>query len=437
MSRFLKVRNLSVVPKRFAPGGPDEGIPFSGIPLSAEALSPGLTSEAIPPTSSYLKSHHEDRSAKSLQDDLLAKALTTQPGSLLRKSHSEVSPTPNSTLESKYVERVASEPVAHEKGIPHSSDFAPPRLISKPKVRHATLAQDGHSLGEQALYESLWDCAKPLDKESRIISIGYRQMSDIARMTVNNCKANIFSLMQKLAIEEVGSFTHSQGRTYRVMSYSAILQRRRATGLTHYVKSRGVTFIDPANGTPITMRSRGPANERQKGIPHQGRPAEGGPAKGELGVPLPGESGTPQEGLPPYRQENSHSLRNPTTTLREIVQDKFPDFDNAAVQQLWSDCRQQVPDVEAQEVALLFDRKLRDSLTGSITNRVGFLVRAVARSCTPAAIRALRKGRELPKDTPVTFEVDELTGMLNDPNTPTHLRELIDQRLREAAGKQE
>jgi hypothetical protein len=434
MSRFLKVRNLSVVPKKFTPEALNGGPPYLGIPFSSTAPTPGPTSKPILPTSPDSADGEPDRTANPFPDNLPALALTAPRGPLPGTPHWGVPPPGKSHLESGYVEGFISktDKGIPATGIPLSVISAPVPFISTPKIRQATLAQDGHSLGEQALYESLWDRAQPLDKESRIISIGYRQMSDIARMTVNNCKANIFSLMQKLAIEEAVSFTHSQGRTYRVMSYSAILQRRKAAGLTHYVKSRGVTFIDPAHGTPITMRSRGTARPPKKGTPPRGGPIRGLPERGELGVPLSGQSGTPQPGLLPYREEDRNSFSNSTTALQEIVQSKMPDFDNAAVQQLWSDCLRQVPDVKVQEVGLLFERKLPDSLTRSVTNPVGFLVRAVARSCTPAAIRALRQGRELPKDTPVTFEIDELTGMLNDPNTPTHLREFIEHRLRES-----
>src|ERR1700694_3902274 len=93
-------------------------------------------------------------------------------------------------------------------------DYAP--MISRPiaRVRRATLAQDGHSFGEQALYEALWQHAHPRDNDSRIITLGYRRMSELARLTVNNCKANIQALIAKLAVEEAAGFTHSQGRTY-------------------------------------------------------------------------------------------------------------------------------------------------------------------------------------------------------------------------------
>jgi hypothetical protein len=154
-----------------------------------------------------------------------------------------------------------------------------PPLLARPtpRIRRATTVQDGHSFGEQALYDALWRHAHPRDGETRIITIGYRRMSELARLTVNNCKANIQSLIQKLAAEEVASFTHSQGRTYVVYSEAAILQRRRTAGLTHYIKTRGVVFVDPDTCEPLTERIRD----------RSGAPFSGGAllAQGDKGVP--------------------------------------------------------------------------------------------------------------------------------------------------------
>ena len=141
-------------------------------------------------------------------------------------------------------------------GIPTPpSPFYPP-LGSRPtaRIRRAILSADGHSFGEQALYEALWQHGHPQSPDTRLITIGYRRMSDLARLTVNNCKANIQSLIQKLAVEELATFTHSQGRTYIVYSDGAILRRRREQGLTHYIKTRGVTFVDADTGAPLTTR---------------------------------------------------------------------------------------------------------------------------------------------------------------------------------------
>lgn len=172
-----------------------------------------------------------------------------------------------------------------------------PLIVKTPRIRRAMLAQDGHSFGEQVLYDAMWKHARPYNENSRIITVGYRTMSEIAQLTVNNCKANAASLAGKLAIEEVGTFSHTHGRTYLVHSFSAIIQRRRTAGLTHYVKTRGVNFVHPETGQAIT------------GVPERGVPlSESGiPERDESGVPESGEKGIPDSGGNPYRHLVSNS----------------------------------------------------------------------------------------------------------------------------------
>ncbi len=119
------------------------------------------------------------------------------------------------------------------------------------RIRQAFRAQDGHSLGEQAVYQALWDHGVARDQHCRIVTIGYRTLSAVCGLTANNCKANLQGLRDKLAIEETERHTPSAGTTYLVYSADAILKRRQAAGLTHYIKNRGVVFVDPLTGAPI------------------------------------------------------------------------------------------------------------------------------------------------------------------------------------------
>jgi hypothetical protein len=325
---------------------------------------------------------------------------------------------------------------ASERGVPVSAIVGasmPPSTVPRlvpPKIRRAAVAQDGHSLGEQALYEALWNQAQALDKESRVITIGYRQMSDLARMTVNNCKANIGSLIEKLAIEEVSTFTYSQGRTYRIFNYATILQKRKAAGLTYFVKTRGVVFVDPDTALPLTCRRRNLPGTAGAGVPQPGAPAPGIPTSGDSGIPERAYSGIPEPDALPYREKDKKEHSNTTTTgLRAELQNHLPQFDHDAVESLWKQCRMRVPDVTQDEVARLFAYKLPNSQSRSIENQNGFLISAVARSCTPAAIRALRQSGELPVESPVTLSSQELEEALADPNTPAQMRKFLEQRL--------
>jgi hypothetical protein len=161
--------------------------------------------------------------------------------------------------------------VAHEKTpeLPSSAaTIADPGLIKDPvvisapvlpptpriRIRHCKNAQDGHSLGEEVLYQSLWKTSRPESPETRTITIGWRGMSQLCRMTPKNCKINTQRLIRKLALEVLSPYNtpESIGTTYRVYSSDEILRRRRAQGLEWVVRSRGVEFVDPATGLSRT-----------------------------------------------------------------------------------------------------------------------------------------------------------------------------------------
>jgi hypothetical protein len=140
-----------------------------------------------------------------------------------------------SGIPEKGVPDSANPPVADELGTPETGlpETGIPPLSIAPRalrIRRAILAQDGHSLGEQALYEALWQAARPHSAQARIITIGYRGMAEIARLTVNNCKANIQSLANKLAVEEVSPYTHSHARTYVIYSFRQSLSDAKLPG---------------------------------------------------------------------------------------------------------------------------------------------------------------------------------------------------------------
>ncbi len=125
-------------------------------------------------------------------------------------------------------------------------------------IRQALTAKDGHSLGEQAVYEALWANSEPHSPDCRTAAIGYRTLSEVCRLSVNNCKANLRALVQKLAIEELAGHSYTHSKTYLIYNAPAILRRRKAAGLTHYIKTRGVIFVDPETGVPVS------------GVPEQG-----------------------------------------------------------------------------------------------------------------------------------------------------------------------
>jgi hypothetical protein len=409
MSRFSRIRNLSVVPRKMPT---ESGIPEKGTP-DQPALEKGIPAGGTPEEDVPHAIPDQDGTGSDA-GVISAAAISAIPE---RGTPPQGTPRPRTPFW----------------GIPES--YAGQR-VPPVNIRKAVLVQDGHSLGEQALYQLLWDQAKSYDKDSRIISMGYRQLSQFGRMTVNNCKANILSLIQKLAIEEVAAHSHAQARTYRVFSYPTILERRKQAGLTHFVKSRGVAFVAPDTGEPLTARLR------TKGVPGKGIPPfapveEGTPEKGTGSVPVSGTQAVPLSGTPSYRQTFRQFLRQSSTTdldaVRKVLQATLPTFDDTAVEQVWAECRQQVPDITPEEVRHLFENKLPLSQACGIENPIGFLVRAVARSCTSAAIAVLRQGREESPAIELSFDQGELQDLLQDPSTPPQMRALIEAKLGKGA----
>jgi len=312
--------------------------------------------------------------------------------------------------------------------------LAYPPVIFRPllRVRRATLAQDGHSFGEQALYEALWQHAHPRDNDSRIITLGYRRMSELARLTVNNCKANIQALIQKLAVEEVSSFTHSQGRTYLVYTYAAILQRRRDAGLTHYIKSRGVVFVDPDSGAPLTARIRD-----RSGIPFSGAPLPGSVPEGaSQGTPAAPISGAPLSPAAPYSQALRNAFSNSTTStppdllqgLRQLV--GLVDDEAAAV--LWHQCRKRAQDCTAEEVLHFARAKAAIFRSGKIQNPIGFLLAAVPKCFEGASFLEFRREQAQRAREAEEQQVQmrrEFEAIMNDPNSSEEDRQFVRRML--------
>jgi hypothetical protein len=142
-------------------------------------------------------------------------------------------------------------PTAVESSAPESTapesveDF---RYRRRPRIREAVTVEDGHSLAEQAVYDAMFRAGKPYQGDSRILTIGLRTLAELSRMAYSNCKANVRALVAKLALEELPGFSYTDGRTYIIHSYPEILRRRKAAGLTHVLKTRGVAFVEPVSG---------------------------------------------------------------------------------------------------------------------------------------------------------------------------------------------
>jgi hypothetical protein len=133
----------------------------------------------------------------------------------------------------------------------------------------------------------MYRLAKPAGEGIRKILIGLRTLASRVPMTYNNCQANVRSLTQKLAIDDLGPGPRrNDGRLYVVYDYEEINRRRRVAGLTHILRTtRAVQLVNPGapnTGAPL-FNGGAPnpgASDLNPGAPKLGNP--GAPNKGAL-----------------------------------------------------------------------------------------------------------------------------------------------------------
>ena len=268
-------------------------------------------------------------------------------------------------------------------------DFRPRR---RTRIREATTVQDGHSLAEQAVYDAMYRAGKPYQGDSRILTIGLRTLAELSRMAYSNCKANVRSLVSKLALDERPGFSYTDGRTYIIYSFREILRRRKAAGLTHVVRTRGVAFVDPSPKNELSD-----LNTSQLGALVSGALVSeaSAPEPEETAAPEPTESSAP---LTLAYIRNRNFIRNPdqqsssgfasiVAALRRYV----PDVDDDVAGDLFRRCLENAPGASIDEI--LYVIHLKAGKPG-IRVPLGFLLTAVPKCFKGDSYRQFRAGRD-------------------------------------------
>lgn len=324
------------------------------------------------------------------ETSVLGSGLPVENGTEMRPSAPAKSAVETSALGSS-----APGPGALESSEPETSApvFGFPRRL---RIREALTVQDGHSLGEQAVYDAMYRAGKPYQGDSRILTIGLRTLAELARLTYPNCKANVRSLVAKLAIGERPGFSYTEGRTYVVYSFREILRRRAAASLTHVIRSRGVTFVDLATGKPIEQSSALDSGAPAAGTPplEQRLPETSAPVSAETSAPVSIEKSALPSGAD---IRNRHSGRNSTqSSSAEIaaiaeVLSKYGPTDDAGADDLIRLCRKHAPDATTDEIVDLIRQKIGAvSIRGSV---FGFLKVALPRCFVGESFRLFREDR--------------------------------------------
>jgi hypothetical protein len=257
------------------------------------------------------------------------------------------------------------------------------------KIRRATQVQDGHSLGEHLILTTLWKdpTAVPVAPSTKRITIGYRTLSEKCRLTVNNCKANLRSLQQKLAIQAIVAPSNSQATTYLVYDFAEIIRRREAAGMTHVIRSKGCLFVNPETGAPVT------------GIPVTGTATtpESGTPPSVPGVPETDKTGIPAPGTPIRTKTEASQKQTSSSTLAVIFQAATQlgvPLDDDAVRKLVSRCREVDASASQHEIAHFLAIKIRQlQHSKTVSNLVGLLIASVPVFFGPPATE-LRRYRE-------------------------------------------
>ena len=265
--------------------------------------------------------------------------------------------------------------------LPHSPPQAKPvrPAVTQRHIRRAVLAQDGHSSGEEMLYQALWNSkyTRQETKETKLVTIGWKAMAKMARLTPRNTKRNCQSLIDKLALEQLSdeNSRESIGRTYRVFSYKSILERRRAAGMEWITRTRGVEFVSPPAELPMeaawTVR------------------------KAPVRVAEPPEVANPRlfpEKAPGVERDTGSEGDTGVAAVVRTLREYLPGVDDASAAGLVDACRQKAPDASADELAY-FVRLKADLMfrMGTVKSPMGFLKTAVPRCFEGESFRQYRE----------------------------------------------
>lgn len=310
-------------------------------------------------------------------------------------------------------------------------------LRRKLQIREARLVQEGHTYGEQTVYEALWKNGTVVSDSVRLITVGFLRMAGIAGLAESNCKAAIAGLLDKLAIERLPDKNLSQGRTYRVYSWTAVLSRRRAAGLTHVIKSRGVVFVDPRTGQQLTLAKT--PSRLKTGPPKTDGSEIGGPVSGPRPDSNHSSSSTPVPLSSIPRPDARISFTVQQTAITDLAarlrNDLDPTFDDSAAGRLWRECHISVPDCSTDEilhfVTLKAQKIYRDR---NIRNPIGLLLMSIPDFFTGGAVHELReqRGREEQHRQEMQEQQRKYwTDVAQDSKTPPEERKLASKFLEE------
>lgn len=259
------------------------------------------------------------------------------------------------------------------------------------KIRKCRLSQDAHSAGEETLYRILWEEGKPSSANplgSRTVRIGYAELANRARMHKVNVRLNLANLTAKLAIEQSGDFSSRDmiAKSYRVLSYKEILERRRAAGLEYVIRQKNVLFVT-ATGVPIALPGLAQAKKGKTKPLNTAQPVSD--------TPPVSDTHSMSDSLPDSDSitgsESDYEFQADLACVSKAM-NTYWTVDDAATDQLIRACRKVRPDAKAEEMAFFVREKLDLTRSNrSITNPVGLILATVPQSFSGYAFDTFRQ----------------------------------------------
>lgn len=129
---------------------------------------------------------------------------------------------------------------------PPDSFVAPVKTFLRQRIDRIQRVQDGLTMAEQRVLNYLWERAyNNSSGTSRMLAVNQKQVAFATRLSVVSVRSNLRSLEAKRCIEETASFnvTEHLGRTYRIYSFTSILDRWRRGGFLWARHTRGVELL--------------------------------------------------------------------------------------------------------------------------------------------------------------------------------------------------
>jgi hypothetical protein len=276
---------------------------------------------------------------------------------------------------------------------------APLKRTRPYKVHRCYTVQDGHSIGENQLHSALWrsgvaDVSVTNDPDTKRVTMGWDRMARKAGMSDKAAKRNLTFLIEKLAVDLIASENSATrtGRTYRVYSYTAILQRRTAAGMLYVVRDKGVRFLTETEVEAFSRRETPEPTHKTSTVDI--------PYTVDKISPVTGDKTSTDTGditSTPLRRSLRNKEGKTTTTdvpLAPIVEALacYVTADESAAAQIVSGSLFVCESASAEEIVSVIHEKAMSIIRNrSIENPLGLLIRAVPKCFEGSGILQLRR----------------------------------------------